>query len=86
MEMASESAAIYTVPIREDCPSLGFSLAEVVGRQSMRLPVVYIKRGERGFITKGEDRLLEGNTPCCICYKNKVQHLAGVLWPAGGPS
>ncbi|EHM10811.1 K+ transport system, NAD-binding component [Thermanaerovibrio velox DSM 12556] len=87
MDVASGAASIYAVPIREDCPSLDLSLAEIRERhRDLIMLVVYIKRGDRGFIPNGRDRLKRGDLCYCLCYKGQTPMMAGVLWPpmAGG--
>ncbi|MDR1651360.1 MAG: Trk system potassium transporter TrkA, partial [Synergistaceae bacterium] len=77
-----EKAGIYAFRVEENSPVCGTSLMDM-RRQNPKLVtiVVYVSRGEEGFIPKASDVLQAGDLCYSFCYLDQIQEIADLYQP-----
>jgi trk system potassium uptake protein TrkA len=72
-----EKAGIYAFKVEEDSPVCGATLLEVRKKNPKLVTiVVYVRRGEEGFIPKALDVLEAGDLCYSFCYLDQIQEIA----------
>jgi trk system potassium uptake protein TrkA len=75
-------AGIYAFRVEEDSPASGISLLELRGRNpGLVTIIVYVRRGEDGFIPRAADTLRAGDLCYSFCYLDQIQEIAELYQP-----
>jgi trk system potassium uptake protein TrkA len=77
-----EKAGIYAFRVEEDSPVCGVALLEMRRRNpSLVTIVVYVQRGDEGFIPRAADELQAGDLCYSFCYLDQIQEIAELYQP-----
>lgn len=72
-----DKAGIYAFRVDDDSQAVNLNLMELRSRNPRLVTiVVYVKRGEQGFIPKATDTLMPGDLCYSFCYLDQIQEIS----------
>ncbi|MDR1472122.1 MAG: Trk system potassium transporter TrkA [Synergistaceae bacterium] len=78
----NEKAGIYAFRVEEDSPASEVSLFDLRRKNPELVTIiVYVRRGDNGFIPRAADTLLAGDLCYSFCYLDQIQEIADLYQP-----
>ncbi len=81
-ELIREQVGIYAFRVAPDSPVVNTTLSDVRKRYSkLRSIIVFIERGDEGFVPSGDSRFCEGDLCYLVCMRDDLPFVESLLQP-----